>query len=57
MFINDMIEEMANEKEALFIKNIKKTNTLLYADDITILARSMGDLQKILGRFETYCAK
>jgi GTP-dependent phosphoenolpyruvate carboxykinase len=57
MYVNDMINALTTEKEGSYISQTKKTATLLYAGDITIIAGTMKDLQNTLKQFDNYCAK
>ncbi len=57
MYIDDMIDKISKDVEGVHITPTRSVNTLLYADDITVLAKTIEDARDIMRSLETYCAE
>ena len=56
IFINDLVKEI-NDLNCGFKTGERKLSTLLYADDIVLLAKNEEDLQNMLDILHKWCIK
>ena len=55
--VNDLVTEFKNDKVGIPININVLTSSLLYSDDLVILAENADDLQKLLNVVQQLCKK
>ena len=57
LFINDIFEATKNDHSMLTLDEVRKFNTLMYADDLILMSTTKEGLQKSLNALYDYCHK